>query len=414
MQRKVLILGSTGSIGTSTLKVLAYQQANNLQAYNHSISGLFANSSVDKLVEQVKEFKPKYCGLFDQSYESVFTEKLKATLSEQEFTNTCIICGSENINKLIASNYFDVVVGAIVGFAGLETSLTALNSGKTLLLANKESLVVGGHLIKQALLNNPKAKLIPVDSEHNAIFQCLPKEIQDNICACDLEQVGVSKLILTASGGPFLHLDLKDFTQISPEQALKHPNWAMGAKITIDSSTLMNKGLEFIEACVLFNCDPDKIKTIIHPQSIVHSGVEYLDKSILVQMGPTDMKVPIAYAINYPERNVSSVESLNLFTLQGLTFFEVDFERYPNFQLAIEAYKLGFTYTCILNAANEVTVAAFLNKQIKYLDIYKFNKLTLEKMLAMNFEQAYFDFAKIKEIDAQARIVCQNLIETLS
>ncbi|RIY33071.1 1-deoxy-D-xylulose-5-phosphate reductoisomerase [Psittacicella melopsittaci] len=407
MQKRILILGSTGSIGTSTLKVLAYQN----NPTKSKISGLFANSNVNKLVEQVVQFKPEYCGLFDASYQNQLEQELRQKLGDQA-SQIHVICGKENINKLVASDVANVVVGAIVGFAGLESSLLALNSGKTLLLANKESLVVGGHLIKQALLNNPQAKLIPVDSEHNAIFQCLPLEVQNNVCHCDLDEVGVEKIVLTASGGPFLHLELDKFNEITPEQALKHPNWSMGAKVTIDSSTLMNKGLEFIEACVLFNCHPDKIKTIIHPQSIVHSGVEYLDKSLLVQMGPTDMCVPIAYALNYPQRDVSSVQSLDLFKLQGLTFFPVDYQRYPNFALAIESFKLGYTYTCILNAANEVTVEAFLAKKISYLDIYKFNKQTLETMQKMGFASQYFDFAKIKEIDLQARVICQNLINS--
>ncbi|RIY33424.1 1-deoxy-D-xylulose-5-phosphate reductoisomerase [Psittacicella hinzii] len=413
MQRNIHILGSTGSIGNSTLKVLSYQLENKINPHNQ-IKGLYANSSVDKLVEQVKTYKPKYCGLFSIEHIDTLKQKLQEQLTEQEYNDIIVVSGEEEISKVISSEECDLVVGAIVGFAGLKTSLTTLKAGKELLLANKESLVVGGHLIKQALKENKKAKLIPVDSEHNAIFQCLDEKSQQNICFCDLKSAGVNKIMLTASGGPFLHLDLDKFDSISPEMALKHPNWSMGAKITIDSSTLMNKGLEFIEACVLFNCDPDDIQTVIHPQSIVHSGVEYLDKSILVQMGPTDMCVPIAYALNYPERQLSSVDSLDLYKLQGLTFFPVDYDRYPNFALAVESIKLGYTYTCALNAANEVAVEAFLQRRIKYTDIFKYNKLTLEQIKSEGYEKEYFDYSMVEEIDRKAREYCTKFIEYAS
>lgn len=410
MAKRLLILGSTGSIGKSTLKVLAYQKETNEFAYDYEVSGLFANSNIETLVDQVQTFSPSFCGLFDESKKDEFNLALKAKLNSTQYNRLTIVCGKKAINQLVASANFDVVMGAIVGFAGLETSLIALESDKTLLLANKESLVVGGHLIKETLQKHPKAKLIPVDSEHNAIYQSLPLTCQQNICAMNLKESGVEKLLLTASGGPFLNFPLDEFVKISPAQALKHPNWSMGAKITIDSSTLMNKGLELIEACVLFNCTPEQIQTVIHPQSIVHSGVQYIDKSLIVQMGPTDMCVPIAYALNYPSRSVSSCKTLDLFSLSGLTFAAVDNKRFPNFVLTQECYKLGFTYTCALNAANEITVAAFLENIISYPDIYKYNKETVYAIKNLGLDPEYYSYAKILEIDHLARDICRKLI----
>lgn len=379
---RVVILGSTGSIGTSTLKVLSAQQQAQLGATTQpkQITGLFANSSVSKLVAQVKEHQPRYCGVFSLQHAQQLKDQLAQELSPQQLQQLTVVCGEDAIIELLSSDQVDMVMGAIVGFAGVRTSLATLNAGKTLLLANKETLVTCGHLIAQALANNKQAKLIPVDSEHNAIFQALDSEQQRNICFCDLTKAGVRQLILTASGGPFLRLPLTEFSNITPAQALKHPNWAMGAKVTIDSSTLMNKGLEFIEAAVLYNCPASMIKTIIHPQSIVHSGVEYLDGSMVVQMGPTDMCVPIAYALNYPARDIAGVAPLELSKLSGLTFEEVDLERYPNFKLAQQALEQGPIVTCALNAANEITVAAFLAGTISYQDIYRLNAAVMAKV----------------------------------
>ncbi|MFC6276985.1 1-deoxy-D-xylulose-5-phosphate reductoisomerase [Psittacicella hinzii] len=411
MSRRIIILGSTGSIGSSTLQVLSQQQAyQGEKPYDNQIVGLFANASIEKLVKQVLTYKPRFCGLFDESKEQQLVNALKHKLDAQTFSQLQIVCGGNAIADLVASSSVDVVVGAVVGFAGLETSLAALNAGKTLLLANKESLVVGGHLIKQALRNNPQAQLIPVDSEHNAIFQSLAEQAQKELCFMDLQAYGVEKILLTASGGPFLHKPLEEFATIDVAQALKHPNWAMGPKITIDSSTLMNKGLELIEACVLFNCKVEQVHTVIHPQSIIHSGVEYLDKSLIVQMGPTNMCVPIAYALNYPHRFISAMQSLDLMKLNALTFLPVDYARFPNFKLAQECYNLGFTYTCALNAANEVTVQAFLDGKIKYLDIYKYNKLTIEHLRSLNLQPEYYTYEEIYALDQQARQVCLSLI----
>lgn len=379
----VVILGSTGSIGTSTLKVLSAQQTQlyHAQTSHKQVYGLFANSSVEKLVAQVVQFKPAYCGLFDATRSAELRSALQAsTLTPAELSQITILSGEDEILSLIQSDSVDIIMGAIVGFAGVKTSLAALHAGKTLLLANKETLVACGHLIAHALATNPRAKLIPVDSEHNAIYQALNPEVQAQVCHCDLPSAGVSKILLTASGGPFLRKDLAEFAQIRVQDALKHPNWSMGAKVTIDSSTLMNKGLEFIEASVLYNCPASMINTVIHPQSIVHSGVEYVDRSLVVQMGPTDMCVPIAYALNYPYRDNSAIAPLELTSLSGLTFEAVDYQRYPNFQLAQQALQSGALYTCAMNAANEVVVTAFLEQRIGYLDIFKYNSLVLEQL----------------------------------
>lgn len=410
MKQNLVILGSTGSIGTSTLKVLDFQykqDPTSLQQY-HNVYGLFANRNFRKLAEQVAKYKPKFCGLFDKSRQIEF-ERYLADISYPIFKTTTFIYGEEEIISFITSANVDKIVNAIVGFAGLKSSLASIAADKTLLLANKESLVVGGHLIKQLLKQHDQARLIPIDSEHNAIFQSLPPKVQQNICNCNLDTAGISRLLLTGSGGPFLTRALEDFKYITAQSALKHPNWSMGPKVTIDSATMMNKGLEFIEAAVLYNCRSDQILTVIHPQSIVHSGVEYLDSSLIVQMGPTDMCVPIAYALNYPYRNVSSVQSLDLFSLQGLTFKPVDPLRYPNFILAVKAFEYGFNYTCALNAANEVAVNAFLHEKIGYLDIYRYNRLALEYLEGLNLPEAT-SYQAIYKIDQSIRKAVTKMI----
>lgn len=365
--KKLTILGSTGSIGLNVLSIV----------YNHpnlfSIEALVAKSNVKLMKYQCKLFRPKYAVMFDKKA----AIKLFKELKKIKYIKTQVLGGKKNICKIAELKTVDFVVSAIVGAAGLIPTLSAINIGKTILLANKESLIICGNLfMKQAKKN--KAKILPIDSEHNAIFQSLPMSIQKNLINANLKKNGVDSIILTASGGPLRNIEISKLKNVTPEQACNHPNWSMGNKISIDSATMMNKGLEYIEANWLFNAHRTQIEIIMHPQSIIHSMVRYIDGNIIAQLGISNMKIPISYAMSWPDRIKSNLKPLDFKNIKKLTFSKPDFKRYPCLKLAITAYKNGQADTIILNAANEIAVSAFLKKEIFFTDIAKINLLVLE------------------------------------
>ncbi|MEQ1599130.1 MAG: 1-deoxy-D-xylulose-5-phosphate reductoisomerase [Methylotenera sp.] len=350
--KNVTILGSTGTIGLQTLDVVARH------ANEYEVFALAANSNVDALLAQCLQVNPKFAVLLDENAAKYLREKLKAHNSQ-----TQVLAGMTGLEQVSSALEVDIVMAAIVGAAGLKPAIAAAHAGKRILLANKETLVMAGNLFIQAVKVGG-ATLLPIDSEHNAIFQVMPPAGSPILASS-----GIKKIILTASGGPFRKYSQAELNNVTPELALKHPNWVMGAKITIDSATLMNKGLEVIEAHWLFNAKPSEIEVVVHPQSIIHSMVEYVDGSILAQLGNPDMRTPIAYALGYPNRIESGVATLNLLEIAKLEFEAPDVKRFPCLQLAYDALALGGTAPAILNAVNEVAVAAFLNHQIHFLDI---------------------------------------------
>ena len=351
--KKISILGSTGSIGTQALDIVA-QHPETFQ-----VVGLAAGNNLDVIRQQVATFKPLVVSVGKES---------DASALRQQFPKIEILVGDEGNQKVASCSDADFVISAIVGAAGLRPTMAAIQAGKTVALANKESMVIAGELMNR-LAAEKKVSIIPIDSEHSAIFQCLQgNRLKD-----------VKRIILTASGGPFLHRDSKTFAEITLEEALKHPNWKMGSKITIDSATLMNKGLEVIEAAWLFGMPSEKVSVVVHPQSIVHSMVEYIDGSVMAQLGVPDMRCAISYAMAYPERVTSGVKSLDLTESGTLTFFKPDMEKFRCLALAFEALKIGMTMPVVLNAANEVAVDAFLNRKIRFVEI---PKIIEETMLA--------------------------------
>ena len=351
--RGITVLGSTGSIGVNTLDVVARHH----EAF--SVVALTANTQVDRLFEQVKTFDPAYAVMVDESASQHLQDKLSAINSD-----TKVLSGTEGLAVVAALPEVTDVMAAIVGAAGLIPTLTAAQKGKRVLLANKEALVMSGQLfMDEAKKNN--AVILPIDSEHNAIYQCMSGDYRIGEPVTSV----VKRILLTGSGGPFRTRDISTLSSVTPDQACAHPNWDMGRKISVDSATMMNKGLELIEACWLFNTTPDHIRIVVHPQSIIHSMVEYIDGSILAQMGQPDMRTPIAHALAWPERFDSGVESLNLFDMAKLEFEEPDSERFPALRLADEAIRAGGTLPAVLNAANEVAVQAFLDEQIRFTDI---------------------------------------------
>ncbi|WP_439287899.1 1-deoxy-D-xylulose-5-phosphate reductoisomerase [Lonepinella sp. BR2904] len=367
-KQNLVILGSTGSIGTSTLSVIDHNPEQ-YQAF-----ALVGGRNVDLMVQQCVKFQPQFAALDDDRAAKKLTEKLTALGSQ-----TQVLSGKKAICELAAHPDADQVMAAIVGAAGLLPTLSAVQASKKVLLANKESLVTCGQIFIDAVKKH-HAQLLPVDSEHNAIFQSLPPEAQQKIGFCPLQELGISKIVLTGSGGPFRYTDLREFESITPAQAVAHPNWSMGKKISVDSATMMNKGLEYIEARWLFNASADEMEVIIHPQSIIHSMVRYIDGSVIAQMGNPDMRTPIAETMAYPNRIVSGVAPLDFYQLNGLTFLAPDFNRYPNLKLAIDAFAAGQYATTAMNAANEIAVDAFLNGQIKFTDIARVNQQVVEKI----------------------------------
>lgn len=343
--KSLSILGSTGSIGLSTLDVVRQHPE------RFTITGLAEGHDVSLLAEQIREFKPGIVSVRDEESAGRLRELLGLEQPE-------IHWGIDGAAAVGAAEGSDTVVSAIVGAAGLVPTVTAIKAGKDIALANKETLVVAGQLVSD-LVKEHNVTLLPIDSEHSAIFQSLTGHRNEDI----------ERIILTASGGPFRQTPAEDLKDVSPEKALKHPQWSMGAKITIDSATLMNKGLEVIEAHWLFNMPAEKISVVVHPQSIIHSMVEYVDGCVMAQLGAPDMRAPIAYAIAWPERCESGIQKLDLTKIGTLTFEEPDTERFPSLRLAFEALKAGRTYPAVLNAANEIAVAAFLDKKTGFTDI---------------------------------------------
>jgi 1-deoxy-D-xylulose-5-phosphate reductoisomerase len=363
----VTILGSTGSIGLSTLNVLSQHSD------KYFVYALTANRSVERMLEQCIAFKPKVVVMFDDVAARELQEQLSAVNLEID-----VLHGTSALEKVSESPETDIVVAAIVGAAGLLPTLAAAKSGKRILLANKEALVMSGALFMSEVEKNG-ATLLPVDSEHNAIWQCLPIGDKQQH---DFTGKGVRKIILTASGGPFRDMPTEELEHVTPEQAVAHPNWSMGQKISVDSATMMNKGLEVIEAHWLFGLPAEQIDVILHRQSIIHSMVDYDDGSVLAQMGNPDMRTPITNALAWPERISSGVEPLDLVAVGRLDFKEADFNHFPCLALAYKALKAGGTSTTILNAANEVAVEAFLQKKIGFTDIAKIIEQVLDTLPA--------------------------------
>ncbi len=350
--QNVTILGSTGTIGVQTLDVIA-RHPNAYKVY-----ALAANASVDVMLQQCLDFKPNFAVLLNTDAATQLADKLQSVQSK-----TQVLTGMPSLEQVSSDAEVDVVMAAIVGAAGLKPAMAAAKAGKRILLANKETLVMAGSLFMDAVKQGG-ATLLPIDSEHNAIFQAMPQEKFE-----DLADGGVSKIILTASGGPFRTHTKEQIIHATPARALKHPNWVMGAKITIDSASLMNKGLEVIEAHWLFNARPEQIDVVVHPQSVIHSMVQYVDGSVLAQLGNPDMRTPIAYGLAYPERIDSGVKNLDFLTIGQLEFEAPDTDRFPCLQHAYDAMRSGGTAAATLNAVNEVAVSAFLDGKINFMGI---------------------------------------------
>jgi 1-deoxy-D-xylulose-5-phosphate reductoisomerase len=381
--KNLSLLGSTGSIGINVLNIVR-QFPDRFQ-----ILGLAAGRNVKLLSDQVLEFKPKLISVLNEDY----AEQLAALLPS-EFAEK-IVWGTEGNVEVAALSEVGMTICAVVGAAGLLPTIGAIEAGKDIGLANKETLVVAGRLVMQKVRDN-RVRLLPIDSEHSAILQALEAGRRED----------VSQLILTASGGPFLHTPLEDLRGVTCDEALNHPNWSMGKKISIDSATMMNKGLEVIEAHWLFGMQPQSISVVVHPQSIVHSLVEYQDGSVLAQLGIPDMKIPIAYALSYPERIALGLKPLNLWQCSDLEFYEPDYSRFPALRLAFEALEKGGVSSAVLNAANEVAVAAFLEVRISFPQISSI----VEQTMARIEGGADLDLDNLIEADSEARKIAESLI----
>ena len=385
---KITILGSTGTIGENTLDVVSRHE-------KYQVVALTANTQVEKIFQQCLQYNPAYAVMVDEKSAEQLQRKLKQAGSDTE-----VLSGVEGLEKVSSFDQVDTVMAAIVGAAGLLPTLAAAKAGKKVLLANKEALVMSGHLFMDEVCKN-NATLLPIDSEHNAIFQCMPANYPQG-----LESVGVNKILLTASGGPFRTKSLDDLHDVTPAQAIAHPNWVMGQKISVDSATMMNKGLEVIEACWLFNTSTDMIQVVIHPQSIIHSMVSYNDGSVLAELGNPDMRTPIAHALAWPERIESGVEPLDIFKVANFEFEKPDMQRFACLRLAYEAMLRGGTATAILNAANEVAVDAFLNERIGFLQIPEL----IESSLANVSIEVADDLECILRSDQQTRLYVEEEI----
>lgn len=393
--QNLTILGSTGSIGVSTLDVVARHPD------KFRVFALAGHSQVEKLAQQCVLHRPKFAVVADATRAAQLRELLK---SHSTNLNTEVLHGTQALTDIATASEVTGVMCAIVGAAGLPSALAAAQAGKTIYLANKETLVISGSLFMETAQQHG-AKVLPIDSEHNAIFQVLPENYTGS-----LKNHGISSIILTASGGSFLHTPLNELANITPAQAVKHPNWSMGHKISVDSSTMMNKGLELIEAHWLFHCPPERLEVVIHPQSIIHSMVRYADGSVLAQMGLPDMRTPIAYCLGLPERIDSGVGALDFAKLSGLTFAEVDFARYPCLKLAYDAMYAGGSAPCVLNAANEIAVATFLRGQIGFTDIAK----VVEHSLAKHVSGSLNSIDDLLALDAQIRAEAEQFAKTIA
>lgn len=394
----LVILGASGSIGQSTLKVLRHNPG------RWQVLALTAARSVDAMLRDCLEFSPRFAVMVDEGAASDLAGRLKAHGS-----TTRVLSGQAALCDVAAHPEAHSVMAAIVGAAGLAPTMAAVRAGKRILLANKEALVMSGAFFMEAVREHG-AELLPIDSEHNAIFQCLPVDVQRQPGFCDLAGAGISKILLTGSGGPFRYADVGELHHVTPAQAIAHPNWSMGAKISVDSATMMNKGLEYIEARWLFNAAPEQIQVVIHPQSVIHSMVQYKDGSVLAQLGNPDMCTPIAHALAYPERIESGVEPLDFFSVGEFSFIRPDYERYPCLALAMSACQQGQGATTSLNAANEEAVAAFLAERIGFMDIARVN----ESVMAELGSSAAGSLADLIALDGTARARAQQLIKELA
>ena len=400
MTQRIAVLGATGSIGDSTLAILA------AQPQNYEVYALSGYHRLDKLFALCQQFLPKRVSVPTAAVDD-FTQRLSAV-----GLNIDVVGGEVGLVDIATDTQTDTVVAAIVGAAGLPSTLAAARAGKRILLANKEALVMAGKVMINAVKTH-HATLLPLDSEHNAIFQCLPLAIQQDNTQVHQPNHGVRKLWLTASGGPFLQQSFEQMQQASVAEAVKHPNWSMGQKISVDSATMMNKGLELIEACHLFDLPENKINVVIHPQSIIHSMVEYSDGSFLAQLGSPDMKTPIAHALSYPDRIDSGSQPLDLFALSGLEFIEPDLQKFACLRLARQAMQAGTQATIVLNAANEIAVAAFLNGQIRLTDIADINAQALDEIQVPVLDETA-DIEDILVIDKIARQHADTLVAKLA
>ena len=400
MTQRIAVLGATGSIGDSTLAILA------AQPQNYDVYALSGYHRLDKLLALCQQFLPKRVNVPTAAVDD-FAQCLSAA-----GLNIDVVGGDAGLVDIATDSQTDTVVAAIVGAAGLPSTLAAARAGKRILLANKEALVMAGKVMINAVQTH-HATLLPLDSEHNAIFQCLPFAIQQDRSQIYQPNHGVRKLWLTASGGPFLQQSFEQMQQASIAEAVNHPNWSMGQKISVDSATMMNKGLELIEACHLFDLSEDKINVVIHPQSIIHSMVEYSDGSFLAQLGSPDMKTPIAHALSYPDRIDSGSQPLDLFALSGLEFIEPDLQKFACLRLARQAMQAGTQATIVLNAANEIAVAAFLNGQIRLTDIADINAQALDEIQVAVLDETA-DIEDILAIDNIARQHTDTLVAKLA
>jgi len=388
----IAILGSTGSVGKSTLDVVARNPE------HFHVVALGARRSIDELLLQVKQFAPRYVVITDEHAANEFCSKIKQLGQAPN-----VLIGAEGLNQVASLPEVDCVMAAIVGAAGLLSTLAAANSSKTVLLANKEALVMSGELLIKAAIKS-QATLLPIDSEHNAVFQCMHNLANDEI------KQGVHQVTLTASGGPFLHTALSELSNVTPDQACAHPKWKMGRKISVDSATMMNKGLEVIEACLLFGLDVSMVDVVIHPQSIVHAMVTYKDGSTMAHLGHPDMRVPIAHAMAWPLRIDSGVSGLDMTQHSSLEFYSPDLHRFPCLKLAAEVQSEGGVSPTVMNAANEVAVQSFLEEKVRFTDIYKVVASVME-----NFEPVCVNSVEaIIEIDKQARQLAHQKVTSIT
>ncbi len=392
--KTITILGATGSIGINTLDVIKRHR----QIYE--VTALTANRQVDRMLSLCQEWSPRYAVMADAEA----AERLDKRLKELDIAVE-VLSGIDGLNFVASLAEVDIVMAAIVGSAGLLPSLAAAQAGKRVLLANKEALVMSGQLFIDAVRNNG-AELLPIDSEHNAIFQCMPPKFKISSSSKD-ELAGVSRILLSASGGPFRSYPINQLEFVTPDQACAHPNWSMGRKISVDSATMMNKGLEVIEACWLFSQPPSQVDVLLHPQSVIHSLVEYVDGSVLAQLGNPDMRTPIAHALAWPERISSGVPRLNLVEIARLDFEPVNFDRFPCLKLAYDAMSAGGTTSTILNAANEIAVQAFLEERLRFTAIPEVIETTLSKFTG----RAATSLEIILEDDARARDLARATIK---
>ena len=398
--KKVTLLGATGSIGDASCSLLR------LHKDQYEVHGLAAATNAHKMYDLICEFQPKRVALFDEHA----AKELKDILNngQSALANKVeVLSGEQGVIELSGDGQADMVIGAIVGAAGLKPLLAAIKTGCRICLANKEALVMSGQLFFD-MAKRYGAQVLPVDSEHSAIFQCLPASEQLKMGSCDLAAVGVREILLTGSGGPFRDCQLSELDKVTPAMAINHPVWSMGPKISVDSATMMNKALEYIEARYLFNASKEQVKVIIHPQSVIHSMVSYVDGAIMAQIGQPDMKTPIALAMSYPQRMTAGVEALDFTKISALTFREPQKDRYPCLFLGMEASLCGQAMTTALNAANEVAVASFLNESLPFVGIAK----VVDHVLNSISGSSAYELEEILAIDAQARTLAQNFVDS--